>query len=76
MALFSDEEDNGFESMNKMKYIEDCCTAARAVINEASDDQVLFDLIAKWSEPKIVSYEMTILARNGLLKEEDDNDEL
>jgi hypothetical protein len=71
MALFSDEDDE-FEKASKMKYIEECCAAARVVIDEASSDQVLFDLITTWNEPKIVSYEMTILARNNMLKEEDE----
>ena len=71
MALFSDEDDE-FEKASTMKYIEECCAAARVVIDEASSDQVLFDLITTWNEPKIVSYEMTILARNNMLKEEDE----
>ena len=72
--LFSDEDDE-YEKASKMRFIEDCCAAARVVIDEASSDQVLFDMITKWNEPKIVSYEMTILARNGMLKEENEEDE-
>lgn len=71
MALFSDEDDE-FEKASKMRYIEECCAAARVVIDEASSDDVLYELITSWNEPKIVSYEMTILARNGMLKEEDE----
>lgn len=69
---FFDEEDNEYEEARKMKFIEDCCLRAETVINEAESDEVLFDLITKWNEPKIVSYQMTVLARKGMLKDEDD----
>jgi hypothetical protein len=69
---FFDEEDNEYEEARKMKFIEDCCIRAETVINEAESDEVLFDLITKWNEPKIVSYQMTVLARRGMLEDEDD----
>lgn len=69
---FFDEEDNEYEEARKMKFIEDCCLRAETVINEAESDEVLFDLITKWNEPKIVSYQMTVLARKGMLEDEDD----
>jgi hypothetical protein len=68
---FFDEEDNEYEEARKMKFIEDCCLRAETVINEAESDEVLFDLITKWNEPKIVSYQMTVLARRGMLEDED-----
>jgi hypothetical protein len=71
MSLF-EEEDNEYEKARKMKFIEDCCMRAETVINEAESDEVLFDLITKWNEPKIVSYQMTVLARKGMLEDEDD----
>jgi hypothetical protein len=69
---FFEEEDNEYEKARKMKFIEDCCMRAETVINEAESDEVLFDLITKWNEPKIVSYQMTVLARKGMLEDEDD----
>lgn len=69
MALFSEDDD---EDLEKMKYIEECCTAAKIVINEAEGENILYDLITKWNEAKIVSYEMTILARHNLLKGEEE----
>lgn len=71
MSLF-EEEDNEYEKARKMKFIEDCCMRAETVINEAESDEVLFDLITKWNEPKIISYQMTVLARKGMLEDEDD----
>lgn len=69
MALFFEDDD---EDLEKMRYIEECCNAAKVVITEAENENILYDLITKWSEPKIVSYEMTILARHNLLKGEDE----
>lgn len=71
MALFSDEDDE-FEQMEKMKHIEECCERAKVVIDEACDENILYDLITKWNEARIVSYEMTILARHDMLKGEGD----
>lgn len=70
MALFSDEDDD-YDNAMKMKYIEESCEAAKVIMEEAEKDKVLFDLITAWNEPKKVSYEMTILARKGLLRDED-----
>lgn len=70
MALFSDEDDE-FENAMKMRYIEESCEAAKVIMEEAENDKVLYDLITSWNEPKKISYEMTILARKGLLRDED-----
>lgn len=71
MALFSDEDDE-FEQMEKMRRIEECCEQAKVVIQEACNENILYDLITKWHEAKIVSYEMTVLARHDMLKGEGD----
>ena len=70
---FFDEQEDEYDEARKMKFIEDCCMRAETVINEAESDQVLFDLITQWNEPKIISYQMTVLARNNLLKDEDED---
>lgn len=70
MALF-DDEDDPFEKAQKMRYIEESCDAAKVIIDEAQNDEVLFDLITKWNEPKTISYEMTVLERRGMLRDED-----
>jgi hypothetical protein len=70
MTLFSDEDDP-FEKAEKMRYIENACEAAKVIMEEAEKDEVLFDLITVWNEPKKVSYEMTILARHDMLKDEE-----
>lgn len=70
MALFSDEDDDDFDKAIKMKFIEDSCDAAKVIMEEAEKDEVLYDLITAWNEPKKVSYEMTVLARRNMLKDE------
>ena len=70
MALFSDEDDDDFDKAIKMKFIEDSCDAAKVIMEEAEKDEVLYDLITAWNEPKKVSYEMTVLARRDMLKDE------
>jgi len=73
-SLFASDDD--FEEAAKMAYIEKCCSAAEAVINTASSEEVLFEMITKWNEPRIISYEMTILEREGMLSGEDDDGDL
>lgn len=70
MALF--DEDDEINKAMKMKYIEESCNAAKVIIEEAQNDDVLFDLITTWNEPKTVSYEMMVLERRGMLRDEDD----
>lgn len=70
MALF--DEDDEINKAMKMKYIEESCNAAKVIIEEAQNDDVLFDLITAWNEPKTVSYEMMVLERRGMLRDEDD----
>jgi len=69
------DEDDPFEEATKMAYIERCCTAAETVIENAAEEGVLFDIITKWNEPRIVSYEMTILEREGMLIDEEGDDD-
>ena len=68
---FLDDEGDAFNSSEKMRFIEEACNAAKVIIDTAEDDGVLLDIITKWSEPKTVSYELTVLARNNLLDDED-----
>ncbi len=69
MTLFSDEDDD-FDKAIKMRFIEQSCDAAKVIIEEAEKDDVLFELITAWNEPKKVSYEMTVLARRNMLQDE------
>ena len=69
---FLDDEGYPFNASEKMRFIEEACNAAKVIIETAEDDGVLLDIITKWSEPKTVSYELTVLARNNLLNDEDD----
>jgi len=71
-SAFFNEDDDGFEASEKMRFIEEACNAAKVIIETAEDDGVLLDIITKWSEPKTVSYELTVLARNNLLNDEDE----
>lgn len=76
MAAMFAEGDDDFDEAEKMNYIEKCCAAAETVIQSASDEGILFDIITKWNQPKIVSYEMTVLEREGMLSgEEGDEDD-
>jgi hypothetical protein len=59
-----------FDEAEKIKYIEDQCDAAKLVIDAASEDNVLYEVISEWTKNKIVSYEMTVLARNKYLDED------
>lgn len=70
-SAFFNEDDDPFDSSEKMRFIEEACNAAKVIIETAEDDGVLLDIITKWSEPKTVSYELTVLARNNLLNDED-----
>jgi hypothetical protein len=59
-----------FEEAEKIKYIEEQCDAAKLVIEAATEDDVLYELISEWTRNKIASYEMTIIARNKYLGED------
>lgn len=60
-----------FDEAEKMRYIEEQCDSAKQIIDSASEDTVLYELISEWSRAKITSYEMTVIARNNYLKDED-----
>ena len=59
-----------FEEAEKIKYMEEQCDAAKLVIEAASEDAVLYEMISQWTKNKIASYEMTIIARNKYLDED------
>lgn len=59
-----------FEEAEKIKYIEEQCDAAKQVIEAASEDSVLYEMISEWTKSKITSYEMTVIARNKYLDDE------
>jgi hypothetical protein len=59
-----------FEEAEKIKYIEEQCDAAKLVIEAASEDTVLYELISEWTKGKITSYEMTVIARNKYLDDD------
>lgn len=60
-----------FEEAEKIKYIEEQCDAAKQVIEAASEDTVLYEMISEWTKAKITSYEMTVIARNNFLKDDE-----
>ena len=59
-----------FEEAEKIKNIEEQCDAAKLVIEAASEDTVLYELISEWTKGKITSYEMTVIARNKYLDDD------
>ena len=60
-----------FEETEKIKYIEQQCDSAKQIIEAASEDTVLYELISQWTKAKITSYEMTVIARNNYLRDDD-----
>jgi len=60
-----------FEEAEKIKYIEQQCDSAKQIIEAASEDTVLYELISEWTKAKITSYEMTVIARNNYLRDDD-----
>jgi hypothetical protein len=70
-SAFFSPEDDPYDASEKMRFIEEACNAAKVIIETAENDGVLLDIITKWSEPRTVSYELTVLARNNLLDDED-----
>ena len=67
MPFFTDDE-----GPDKIRFIEEQCKAASVIIDAAESDGVLMDIFTTWNKPRTTSYEMTVLARNNLLKDEDE----